>query len=201
MSLSDVKVFRYGKFSDSRGYFTETFRKSDVFKNSELSFLRDFDFVQINESFGNKGVIKGLHFQWEPALGKLVRVVSGHMLDLALDIRKNSPTYGKIIIYDMPDNAGENYGEWIWLPPGFAHGCCFLTDTIMEYFFTANWNPDTEAGIAPVSDGLDWSLCEPDLKTKFNSVLQTGSIVSERDNKGLSLKDWTLDLRSKNIIY
>ncbi|MBI3366189.1 dTDP-4-dehydrorhamnose 3,5-epimerase family protein, partial [Candidatus Roizmanbacteria bacterium] len=97
--FSDVKVIRYERFKDDRGYFTETFRESD-FK----TVISNFSIKQVNESYSSvKGVLRGLHLQWSPYMGKLIRTVKGHMVDLFLDIRKNSPTYGKVAAYDMPE--------------------------------------------------------------------------------------------------
>ena len=101
LAIPEVKVIRFARFPDNRGYFSETFKQSDVLKNPELAFLKPFDFVQTNESFSKKRVVKGLHFQWQPPLAKLLRTISGHMVDMILDIRKNSPTLGKIILYDL----------------------------------------------------------------------------------------------------
>src|SRR3989344_6332458 len=101
LAIPGIKVIRFGRFLDARGYFTETLRKSDVAKNKELEFIKDVNFVQFNENYVKAGVLKGLHFQWQPPLGKLLRTVSGHMVDMILDVRKNSPTEGKIILYDM----------------------------------------------------------------------------------------------------
>src|SRR3989338_639498 len=196
LSLPGVKVIRYGKFPDPRGYFAETFRKSDAQKNENLSFLRDHDFAQINESYAVRGVIKGLHCQWQPPMGKLVRIIRGHMVDMALDIRKASPTFGKIILYDMPDTSKEDFGEWIWIPPGFAHGMLFAEESIIEYFFTADYNPLAEAGIYPLAEDLDWSLCEPVLREKFQELAKQNVILSGKDKQGLSLEAWAGDPRT-----
>ena len=86
-----------------------------------LSKLSLLDFLNLTSSPNErklrvKGVIKGLHFQWQPPMGKLVRMVRGHMVDMILDIHQTSPTFGRIILYDMPDHAKDDYGEWIWVP-------------------------------------------------------------------------------------
>lgn len=199
LEFPEVKVIRYGKFLDARGYFAETFRKSDTFELSELEFLKTVNFPQINESFARPGVIKGLHFQWDPPLGKLVRVVRGHMLDMVLDLKKTSPNFGKIILCDMPDNQQQEFGEWIWVPAGFAHGMIFTEESLIEYFFTDNYNPKAEAGIFPLAQDLDWSLCEVALKQQFDALVKKGVILSERDQAGFTLKQWSEDARSKFI--
>lgn len=196
LSVPDVKVVRFTRFPDERGYFTEIFRESDIQK-----VISSFQIKQVNESYSNKGIVRGLHIQWNPYLGKLIRTVQGHMVDLALDLRKNSPTYGKIIAYDMPSQASNSIGEWIWVPVGFAHGNFFLEETTIEYFCTSEYSPTTEAGISPFSKELDWSLCDKELKTQFDTIVKNGAIVSEKDKKNLALKDWTNDPRSENFIY
>ena len=118
LAIEDVKVIRYARFCDHRGYFTEHYRQTDFTQHPEMAFMKNVAFVQCNESFSHKGTIRGLHFQWNPHMGKLVRPLFGHLVDLALDIRKESPTFGKIIAYDMPVKRDDEYAEWIWLPPG-----------------------------------------------------------------------------------
>lgn len=199
LAIDGVKVIRFGRFPDNRGYFAETFRRSDVASNPELSFLTSFDFPQTNESFAREGVIKGLHFQWEPPLAKLFRTISGHMVDMILDIRKNSPTLGKIILYDLPASANEDFNEWIWLPPGLAHGSFFLEDSLNEYFFTANYTPQAEAGISPLSEDLDWSLADARLKQQFEQLKQGDILISGKDKAGMSFTDWQKDERSNNF--
>ena len=197
LEIDGVKIIRFERFVDERGYFTETFRQSDILKNNDMAFLKPYSFVQTNESFSRKGVVKGLHFQWDPPLGKLLRTISGHMIDMILDIRKNSPTLGKVILYDLPATAEENYNEWIWLPPGMAHGSFFLADSLNEYFFTADYNPKAEAGISPLSDDLDWSLCDESLKQKFEQI-KINPLVSNKDRAGYSFAQWLADSRVGN---
>ena len=199
LALPGVKVIRFGRFLDARGYFTETFRQSDVQDNPELAFLKPFSFVQTNESFSRAGVVKGLHFQWDPPLGKLLRTIQGHMVDMILDIRKNSPAFGKIILYDLPANTLQDYNEWIWLPPGVAHGSFFAEDSLNEYFFTANYNPKAEAGISPLAGDLDWSLCDIELKQQFENLKQSRILISEKDKNGMSLSALKSDPRSENF--
>ena len=199
LAIPEVKVIRFARFPDNRGYFSETFKQSDVLKNPELAFLKPFDFVQTNESFSKKRVVKGLHFQWQPPLAKLLRTISGHMVDMILDIRKNSPTLGKIILYDLPAETSQAYNEWIWLPPGMAHGSFFLADSLNEYFFTADYNPLGEAGISPLSQDLDWSLADAGLKQQFDQIKSGEILISKKDTNGMSFADWQKDERFKNF--
>ena len=197
LKLDGVKIIRFARFADSRGYFSETFRKSDQQENPDLGFLKPFDFVQTNESFSKKGVVKGLHFQWQPPLAKLLRTISGHMVDMILDVRKNSPTLGKIILYNLPSSENLDYNEWIWLPPGMAHGSFFLQDSLTEYFFTANYNPAGEAGISPLAQDLDWSLADARLKKQFDELKQGSILISPKDKEGMSFNAWQKDERSE----
>ena len=144
-----IKVIRFARFMDMRGYFTESFRKSDF--ASQLAFMKDVQFVQFNESFSRRNVVRGMHFQWNPFMGKLVRTVHGRMVDLFLDIRKGSPTYGKAAACDMPSSPDNDYAEWIWIPPGFAHGNYFTEDTTIEYICSGEYSPGCEAGISPLA--------------------------------------------------
>ena len=164
LCIDAVKVVRFGRFPDARGYFAEHFRRSDFQESEELSFMRGVELLQANESYSRQGTIRGLHFQWNPYMGKLVRTVSGRMVDMFLDIRKGSPTFGKAACYDMPADPGADHQEWIWVPPGFAHGNFFSETTLIEYFCTGEYSPGCEAGISPLADDIDWSLCDAELK-------------------------------------
>lgn len=163
--------------------------------------MKGIEFVQTNESFSKAGTIRGLHFQWNPFMGKLVRTLYGHMIDLVLDIRKGSPDFGSIIAYDMPANANEDSAEWIWVPPGFAHGNFFPKDTLIEYFCSGEYNAAGEAGISPLASDLNWSMCEPAIKDIFNRIAAETELITDKDRNGLSLSAWEQDPRSANFIY
>ena len=141
-------------FTDERGYFMETYRKS--WKDS----LHDFsgNFVQDNQSFSHFGTIRGLHFQeGEHAQAKWVRVLSGEILDVAVDLRSESPTYGHHISVVL---SAENNHQ-LWIPKGFAHGFSVLSETaIVCYKCDAYYNKDAEGGIHPLDADLaiDWQL-------------------------------------------
>lgn len=201
LALPGVLVIRFGRFSDMRGYFTETFRKTDLENHPDCSVFREVNFVQSNESFSRAGTVRGLHFQWNPVMGKLVRTIHGHMVDVVLDIRKGSPTYGRIVCHDMPSHPGDEFSEWIWVPPGFAHGNVFLLDTTIEYFCSGQYNPECEASISPLSQDLDWSLCDPQLASTYKVVVPATQLITEKDRHGLSLNQWTEDQRSANFVY
>ncbi len=201
LAIPELKVIRFSRFSDRRGYFTETYRLGDLTQHSETAFLRDVRFLQINESFSKAGVVRGLHFQWNPHMGKLVRAVRGRIVDLALDIRLESPTLGKIVGRDISESQGADYGEWIWVPPGFAHGFFCTTDCILEYLCSGEYSPGNEAGISPLAPDLDWSLCDRPVKRAFDEVIEGGAVLSEKDRDAPSLNDWLGDERSANFQY
>lgn len=186
----EVKVIKTGRFPDNRGYFAEIYKKSD-FENIE--FLKGKSFVQINESFSRAGVVRGMHFQHSPYQEKLVRVVSGKMIDMFLDIRINSPTFGKVGSYQLETDTKNDFFEWIWLPVGFAHGLYMLEDTTIEYFCTSEYSPKTECSISPVDPDIDWSLIE---RPDFSNV-----IISDRDKAGKSLSSWKSDPQATFFKY
>jgi len=182
----EIKIIKVGRFSDNRGYFTETYKKSDF---TNIDFLKDKTFVQINESFSKKSVVRGMHFQHSPYQEKLVRVIQGKMIDLFLDIRLSSPFFGKVASHTLETKPENDYFEWIWIPIGFAHGLYMLEDTTIEYYCTSEYSPKTEASISPLDPDIDWSLTK---KPDLNNI-----IISDRDKAGSSLKDWLKNPQSK----
>jgi len=201
LEIPEIKVITYARFCDHRGYFTEQYRKSDFQNNTLTPFMQEVEFVQMNESFSKAGTVRGLHFQWNPYMGKLIRTLQGHMVDLILDIRKGSPTFGKIIAYDMPSDRSDDSHEWIWVPPGFAHGNVFLQDTTIEYLCSGEYSPGCEAGISPLAEDIDWSLCDQDLMRRFQNLASTTQLITDKDRHGASVSSWEQDERSDNFIY
>lgn len=193
LEIPEIKVLKFERFLDNRGYFTEPYRFSQL---HEQNIINE-PFTQMNTSSSHKGVIRGLHFQWNPYMGKLVRTISGHMVDLVLDIRLNSPTFAKIIAFDMPALDG-NEDAWIWIPKGFAHGNYFLEESNIEYLCSGEYSPKCEAGISPFAKDIDWSLCDPKLYKQFLKIEKKG-IVSDKDKSGLTVDQWKNDVRAKNF--
>ena len=152
-------------FKDDRGYFFESFNNR-IFQNNSSSLI---DFVQDNQSKSEKNVLRGLHFQNPPFdQGKLVRVIAGSVLDIAVDIRKNSSTYGQYfkIVLDTQKH------QTIWIPSGFAHGFVSLEDdTIFSYKCTNYYHKDSEGCILynDSAIGIDWEVQNPIL-SKNNKV-------------------------------
>ncbi|HPT13818.1 MAG TPA: dTDP-4-dehydrorhamnose 3,5-epimerase [Bacteroidales bacterium] len=159
--IPDVIILKPSVFGDSRGYFFESYQHEN-FKEFGIRAT----FVQDNESRSQKGVLRGLHFQHPPfAQGKLVRVIKGAVLDVAVDLRQNSPTFGKWVSMTL---TGEN--KWMcWIPEGFAHG--FLTledDTIFTYKCTNYYNKASEGAIRWNDPDLNiaWGTDDPSLSGK-----------------------------------
>lgn len=154
-------------FVDARGFFYESFNQQIFREKTGV----DLTFCQDNESYSKKNVLRGLHFQLPPfAQGKLVRVVAGRVLDVALDIRRSSPTYGK---YETFELSSENKKQ-LWIPPGFAHGFVALEEnTIFNYKCTNYYSPVSERTIQwnDTDLAIDWKVENP--------------IISEKDQKGL----------------
>ena len=138
--IPDVKIVRRKAFGDARGYFEETWRE-DQFREAGI----DVKFVQDNHSYSSKGVLRGLHWQKPPhCQGKLVGVISGRIVDVAVDIRKGSSTFGKWVAVELSE---ENHLS-LWIPPGFAHGFVVLSDTAhFTYKCTDTYHPECEAGM------------------------------------------------------
>lgn len=199
LAIPSVKVIRFARFCDHRGYFTEPFRKSDFFGHPDMGFMKGVEFFQVNESFSKTGVVRGLHFQWNPYMGKLVRTIKGRMVDLVLDIRKGSSTLGKIIAYDMPAESTVDYSEWIWVPPGFAHGNFFTEETLIEYCCSGEYSPGCEVGISPLTADIGWSLCDPGLKREFDGLVSANPLMTDKDKNNFSLEAWLADERSHHF--
>jgi dTDP-4-dehydrorhamnose 3,5-epimerase len=123
------------------------------------------------------------------------------MIDMIIDIRKGSPNFGKIICYDMPSTIDKEYNEWIWIPPGFAHGNCFMEDTIIEYFCSGQYSPGCEASISPLAPDIDWSICDPMLKRIYDQVAVNPQFITDKDRNGFSIAKWESDDRSDQFLF
>ncbi len=196
VEIPGVKLINFERFTDKRGFFTETFRVSD-FINNNLKFFPN-GIMQANESYSRRNVLRGLHFQWNPNMGKLVRTISGHMVDLVLDLRQGSPTQGKIMAFNMPANSTDGTTSWIWVPEGCAHGNFFLEDSYIEYFCSGSYNGECEAGVSPFAEDIDWSICDTKLKNLF-ADLKDSFIATSKDINGLSVKQWLDREDAKNF--
>ncbi len=160
LEIPDVILIEPAIMTDERGFFMETY-KSSVFRENNIP-----NFVQENHSYSIKNVLRGLHYQIVPkAQGKLVRCIQGEIFDVAVDIRKDSPTFRKWVSVVL---SSENKKQ-LYIPPGFAHGFCVLSDTAeIVYKCTEEYSPQHERGIAwnDMSIGIDWPVKNPIMNDK-----------------------------------
>ncbi len=198
LAIPEVMVIKFGRYPDERGYFTEIFRKSDLMK---LDFMAGVEFRQCNEAYSKKGTVRGCHFQWNPYMGKMVRVLWGRLIDLAIDIRKGSPAYGKIVGHELTSRPSDDTSEWIWLPPGFAHCTVLPEESHIEYFCSAEYSPGCEGIISPLAKDIDWSLCDKKIKREYDSIVPKTKLMTEKDRNGLTMAQWSADKRSDNFLY
>jgi len=131
--LGDVKLIQPQRFGDSRGWFAEVFNQSTF---SAVGLPEQF--VQDNQSFSVKGVLRGLHYQLGRPQGKLVRVLSGHIWDVAVDLRRNSPDFGKWAGFHLKTQSADDELQLLWIPEGFAHGFLVLSNTAEVLYKTTN---------------------------------------------------------------
>jgi dTDP-4-dehydrorhamnose 3,5-epimerase len=181
--LNEIVVVTPRVLGDARGFFMETFR-ADQFRALGLPT----DFVQDNHSRSSRGVLRGLHFQWDPPMGKLMRVTRGTAFLVAVDIRRGSPTVGQWMGLEVSD---ENKKQ-VWAPYGFARGFCALTDDCeVQYKCTGVYNQHAESGIyfADPQIGIRWPI-DP-----------ASAVTSEKDRKAQTLAQWLESPLSDNIPY
>ena len=172
LAIPEVVLIEPRVFGDSRGFFLESF-KQELFNQATGT---QHDFIQDNHSRSSKGVLRGLHYQLNPhAQGKLVRVITGAVFDVAVDIRRSSPTFGRWVGAEL---TAENQHQ-LWIPPGFAHGFVVLSDTAdFVYKTTAYYAPETDRGILwnDPDIGIEW----PQLDIPFS--------LSDKDQKQPAFK-------------
>lgn len=172
--IEGVMIIEPKVFGDARGYFLESFNAKEFAEKTGLNI----NFVQDNESMSSYGVMRGLHFQRPPfTQSKLVRCVKGAVLDVAVDIRKGSPTYGKHVAVELTE---ENHRQF-FVPRGFAHGFAVLSDVaVFQYKCDNFYAPQADGGISILDDslGIDWKI--PTEK----------ALLSEKDTKHALLKDF-----------
>ncbi|MFM2641226.1 dTDP-4-dehydrorhamnose 3,5-epimerase [Vibrio chagasii] len=171
--ISDVKIIEPSVFGDERGFFMETWNQKQF---EELVTGKPTQFVQDNHSKSKKGILRGLHYQTENTQGKLVRVVSGEVFDVAVDIRQGSPTFGQWVGEYL---SAENKRQ-LWIPEGFAHGF-YVTSDEAEFVYkcTDYYNPQAEVSITwnDADIGIEWPIMEAS-KVK----------LSDKDQMGISIK-------------
>jgi dTDP-4-dehydrorhamnose 3,5-epimerase len=179
--LGEVVVIVPDIFEDDRGFFLEVYR-ADLFREMGLPG----EFVQDNHSGSKKGVIRGLHFQWDPSMGKLMRVTLGTAFLVAVDIRRGSPTLGKW--FGLRVSASDH--RQIWAPAGFARGFCVLSDYAeVEYKCTGTYNSKAESAIR-------WD--DPDIDIRWPV---TRPLLSDKDRRAQTLAEWLARPESENFRY
>lgn len=154
LEIPDVILVEPVVFPDQRGFFMELYKRTPF-----LSEGVPYDFVQVNVSFSKKGVVRGLHYQLKPAeQGKLVTVLRGRIVDVAVDVRKGSPWYGKYVMVEL--SAEEP--KLVWIPPGFAHGFQALEDSLVLYLVTKEYSKELERCVKwdDPEIGIPWPVRE-----------------------------------------
>jgi dTDP-4-dehydrorhamnose 3,5-epimerase len=170
--ISGLIIIETKIFKDDRGFFIESYNK-EAFRRLGINT----EFVQDNHSFSKKGVLRGLHFQLKYPQGKLVRVISGRVFDIAVDLRKESPTFGKWFGVEL---LGDN-GLQFYIPPGFAHGFIALEDSTHFFYKCTNYyHPEDESGII-------WNDSTLNVKWPVDQVSKL--IISEKDSKLPTFKE------------
>lgn len=172
--LPGVLIVEPRVFGDERGWFAETWNRR---RYAEAGI--DLPFVQDNQSFSARGVLRGLHFQNPNPQGKLVSVVAGEVFDVAVDIRLGSPTFGRWVGVHL---SASNHRQ-LWVPPDFAHGFCVLSETaLFAYKCTDQYNPAAEGSILwnDPEIGIDWPIREPTLSEKDRDAPRLSQLPAER---------------------
>ncbi len=158
-AIPDVLIIEPTVFGDARGFFYESYNKKTLAEKAGITA----EFVQDNQSRSSKNVLRGLHYQIHHAQGKLVRVIEGEVFDVAVDIRKSSPTFGKWVGV----NLSEENRRMLWVPPGFAHGFVTLSETCEFLYKTTDyWHPEYERSLLwnDPTTGINWpNIGEPQL--------------------------------------
>ncbi|MCW8896797.1 MAG: dTDP-4-dehydrorhamnose 3,5-epimerase [Flavobacteriales bacterium] len=171
-AIEDIVIIEPLVFEDERGHFFEYYQK-ELFKKNGI----EDDFVQDNQSLSQKGVLRGLHFQAPPyAQAKLIRVIKGSVLDVAVDIRKNSPTYGKHVVVEL----SETNKKTLYIPEGFAHGFLTLADNTIFSYKCSNYYNKVSEGALLWNDkdlAINWGVTTP--------------ILSEKDKVATTLKSFS----------
>lgn len=187
--IKDVFIIEPRVFKDARGYFFESFSQREFDEKVTPLLGHKINFVQDNESMSRYGVMRGLHFQRPPfTQSKLVRCVRGAVLDVAVDIRKGSPTYGQHVAVELTE---ENHRQF-FVPRGFAHGFAVLSDVaVFQYKCDEFYHPEADGGISIADDslGIDWRIPVAD------------AVLSEKDTKHQLLKDFNSPFDINKSLY
>ena len=188
-AIPGVLIIEPRVFTDARGYFFESFSQREFDEQVAPILGHSITFVQDNESMSAYGVVRGLHYQKPPfTQSKLVRCVKGSVLDVAVDIRKGSPTFGRHVAVELTE---DNHRQF-FIPKGFAHGFAVLSETaVFQYKCDAFYHPEADAGIQLLDPalGIDWRIPQDQV------------MMSEKDRTRAALKDSPLDFDYNVDLY
>lgn len=179
--LRDVKLLKAKRFTDNRGWFAEFYNES-AFRAAGLPV----QFVQDNQSVSRRGVLRGLHFQLSRPQGKLVRVVSGEIWDVAVDVRRSSPEFGRWAAFPMAPISPAGELEMLWLPPGYAHGFLVMSEAAeVLYKVTDVYDPASEKTVLwkDPTLGINWPVAAAGVEVP---------VISDKDSQGLPLTECDL---------
>lgn len=180
-AIDEVKIVVPERMPDGRGFFMEVYRR-DTFAGLDLPDR----FLQLNHSRSTKGVVRGLHFQWDPPMGKLMRVIVGRAFLVAVDIRVGSPTLGRWVGIEVDAEEPRQ----LWAPASFARGFCVLSDVAeIEYLTTGTYNHATEGAVRwnDPAIGIDWPVKD--------------AILSAKDGSAPTLAEWLARPESANFAF
>lgn len=193
LHIPDVKLITFSRFPDNRGYFTETYNMYEA----KLPHPRPV--AQINESSSCPEVARGMHFQWDGHMGKLVRVLRGSIYDYALDIRIGSPTFGQAMTCHLSAPGHDMKQEkWLWIPAGFAHGFYTTFGAHVQYICDAVFNQYTDSCIDMCDKDIHWVGGAP---LWMHNSMDKNVIRSSKDMGGMSLEAWKQSPNSINLDY
>lgn len=198
LAIADVKVVRFARFCDQRGYFSEHFRSSDFASHPDLAQAIPLPFVQCNEAFSRRGTLRGLHFhsgnpRWASWCGpstddwSTLRSISG-------PARR---TFGQSSATTCPRCATVTTPSGSGSRPALPTGTLLPEETVIEYFCTAAWNPAAEAGISPLAPDLSWWLSDdPALRALYQEIAASGPLLADKDRNAPTLTEWQADPRA-----
>lgn len=176
VGLKDVRLITFESFKDDRGSFTEIYNRRDL-----DPVLDGLGFVQINELVTGPNTFRGMHFQHVPyAQGKMIRCLSGSVIDVFFDLRAKSSTFGKLGTMNLSDKLN----SWLWVPPGFAHGIHSVTESRVQYMCTDFHAPEYEGVLSPEVHG-------------YRHFFDGFTVVSDKDRKGCSLEEAAYEVGRK----
>jgi dTDP-4-dehydrorhamnose 3,5-epimerase len=180
-AIPDLLILQHEAFEDERGFFMELYRGDELARHGLPSHC-----VQLNHSRSRRNVVRGLHFQWEPPMGKLMHVLAGTVFLVAVDLRKGSPSLGRWLGVEV--SAADR--KQIWAPAGFGRGFCVLSEWAeVQYLCTGVYNRDGESGIhwQDPDVGVEWPVTDP--------------VLSPKDNTAQTLRQWLARPESDHFVF